>query len=429
MDDDINQINIEGDVNAGNVNVGGTQNFYGTVNINAPNPNASAIRAETTGSILISYSRRDRDTVKQLYADLAGLGFKLWRDLHDIEGGEPFWEEIKKAIDACESVVLCISPDSLKSEFVQKEWQYARQQGKRVIPIVVGDVDFKTVPRWMSRVDWKDFRTGQPERDTVWASYIRTLNTPYAGRKVPFMADKLPDHYINRPTEFENMIAALVNTNGAVAITAGIQGAGGFGKTTLALALCHDLRVRGAFDDGILWVTLGENPSETELIDKALDLVYKITGEKPPITSKEAVKSELQKAIGDRYMLLVIDDLWRRHDANLFLTDSPNSALLITTRFDQHLPDSTDFRQNVDAMSDTEAVNLLTWGIAQDAKPLQVELLALAKRLGCWAVILQLTNATLRKRIERGETLEQATHNANEALNRQGLVAFDNNVQ
>ena len=115
------------DVSGQNVNVGGTQNIHGDMNITvnqAEYERASAVRAETSGAILISYSRRDRDFVKQLYADLAGLGFNLWRDLHDIEGGEPFWEEIKKGIDACESVVLCMSPDSLKSEFVQKEWQY-----------------------------------------------------------------------------------------------------------------------------------------------------------------------------------------------------------------------------------------------------------------------------------------------------------------
>jgi hypothetical protein len=69
--------------------------------------------AQTTDPILISYSRRDRDAVLKLYADLEALGFRLWRDLDDIEGGEPFWEEIKKGIDACATVVLCMSPDSL----------------------------------------------------------------------------------------------------------------------------------------------------------------------------------------------------------------------------------------------------------------------------------------------------------------------------
>jgi hypothetical protein len=171
------------------------------------------------------------------------LGFHLWRDIHDIEGGEPFWEEIKEAIDACDSVVLCLSPDALKSEWVQKEWHYARQQGKRVVPVLVADVDFDSVPRWMRRLDRKDLRAGARERDTIWASFIRPLNTPYDGRKVPFMADALPDYFVQRPTEFEALAGALVDNDGAVAITAALQGGGGFGKRTLALR--HDVRALG----------------------------------------------------------------------------------------------------------------------------------------------------------------------------------------
>ena len=45
-----------------------------------------------------------------------------------------------------------------------------------------------------------------------------------------------------------------------VSITTSLRGAGGFGKTTLAKALCLDEQIREAFDDGILWVTLGEHP-------------------------------------------------------------------------------------------------------------------------------------------------------------------------
>ena len=45
-----------------------------------------------------------------------------------------------------------------------------------------------------------------------------------------------------------------------VAITTALHGAGGYGKTTLATALCHDERVIEAFDDGMLWTSLGQKP-------------------------------------------------------------------------------------------------------------------------------------------------------------------------
>ena len=64
-----------------------------------------------------------------------------------------------------------------------------------------------------------------------------------------------------------------------LAITAALRGAGGYGKTTLAKALCHNLRVQEAFDDGILWVTLGEK-AET-LIGNIRDCIQALSGERP----------------------------------------------------------------------------------------------------------------------------------------------------
>ena len=76
-------------------------------------------------------------------------------------------------------------------------------------------------------------------------------------------------------------------------------------------------------------------------------------------SSREAARAELSKAIGDRYILLVLDDVWRKADADLFLTGAKNSAVLITTRLDAQLPDETSFKQTVDAMRLEQAVELL----------------------------------------------------------------------
>ena len=57
-----------------------------------------------------------------------------------------------------------------------------------------------------------------------------------------------------------------------MAITAALRGAGGYGKTTMARAICHNERIQEAFDDGILWVTLGENPGS--LLGKSPTLSY-----------------------------------------------------------------------------------------------------------------------------------------------------------
>jgi WD40 repeat protein len=408
------------DVNAQIANFG-TLNVHGDLIISGREPFPLPLPEKP---IFISYSRANREFAETLRANLEKIGFKVWRDVHDMQVGDDWWRQIAEAIDGSHTMVLCMSPEALASPVVAKEWQYARQVGTRVMPVFAADIDFEQVPRWMGRADWADFRAGAAERNAVWGRFVDQLRRDYLPKRVPFMADDLPPYFVERPDEFESMVNALVDQNGAVAITAAVSGAGGFGKTMLATALCHDTRVRGAFDDGVLWVTLGEKPSEGDRIRKALDLVYLLTGTRPNVQAPESVKTALREAIGDRYILLVLDDLWRKHDAHLFLTDAPNCAVVITTRYDHTLPDDTRFRQNVDAMRLEQAVKLLTWQIdTEDHHTPALE--TLAKRLGEWAVILRLANGQLRKQISRGKSLDDALGWVDKALTRKGLKAFD----
>ena len=58
------------------------------------------------------------------------------------------------------------------------------------------------------------------------------------------------DHvYVSRPKAFDAVKHLLLNqqSNQTTAITTALRGAGGFGKTTLAIALCHDPEIQAAF--------------------------------------------------------------------------------------------------------------------------------------------------------------------------------------
>ena len=60
------------------------------------------------------------------------------------------------------------------------------------------------------------------------------------------MAGDLPEDFVARPEEFNKLLAMLVDTERSepLAITAALRGAGGYGKTTLAKALCHNLECK-----------------------------------------------------------------------------------------------------------------------------------------------------------------------------------------
>lgn len=60
-----------------------------------------------------------------------------WMDLHDVEGGGSFSDAIVAAIDACEALIFLVSQNSLVSEWVKKEVLYAKDCGKRIIPVIL----------------------------------------------------------------------------------------------------------------------------------------------------------------------------------------------------------------------------------------------------------------------------------------------------
>ena len=87
-------------------------------------------------AIFISYSRIDSRFVDQLEGDLKKHGLSLWIDRSNLQGGQDWVEMIQSAIKGCQILILILSPDAVNSPWVQKEYRYALEQGKIVIPII-----------------------------------------------------------------------------------------------------------------------------------------------------------------------------------------------------------------------------------------------------------------------------------------------------
>jgi WD40 repeat protein len=240
------------------------------------------------------------------------------------------------------------------------------------------------------------------------------------------MVEKLPEGFIKRPQEFDALIKLLLDEKREepVAITAALKGAGGYGKTTMARYLCHDERIQKAFNDGILWITLGENPGN--LLGKLEDLIYILSHEHHNFNGMDTALARFAELLADQNILLVIDDVWNVAHLKPFLHGGPRCARLITTRNEGVLPRVAQ-RIEVDAMQPGQAVQLLLGDLSTTSNSAAEirSLSELSASLGEWPLLLTLVEKALRERVDRGQKLLDALTSIKKTLGERGVGIFD----
>lgn len=261
-------------------------------------------------------------------------------------------------------------------------------------------------------------RRAQSTLESIQAAISEIRETPIP--RVPFMAPDLPPSFVPRPAVFEEIRSKLLRAKGgSVAITTALQGAGGFGKTTLAVALCHDPAVQKEFADGILWVELGETP---DLPLKLAELYSALTGKRPGFVGESDATTAIAAVLEERRCILVVDDVWKLEHLRPFLRGGLRCVRLVTTRH-LHVAGSAALVR-VDEMTGPEAVRLLASKLPDldaDRKALR----HLAGRLGEWPLMLDLAGSTLRNRIRQGDTMDGAFAFIQAQLDSRGPTAFD----
>jgi hypothetical protein len=214
------------------------------------------MRGRPRTGVFLSYARKDEALATQLRERRRSASIEVQQDRTILEGGIGWWNQITDALDQVEFMVLLMSASVIDSETVRREWGYAREQGVCVYPVKAPNETFhpELLPRWMRKAHFYDL-------DKEWEKLVRHLQNPCQALRVPFMVPDLPHPFVQRSVEFEALRQRLLGPDREpAAIKTSLTGAGGFGKTTLAAAVCHDPDVINAFDDGVLWVTLGEKP-------------------------------------------------------------------------------------------------------------------------------------------------------------------------
>jgi tetratricopeptide (TPR) repeat protein/transcriptional regulator with XRE-family HTH domain len=112
-----------------------------------------------------------------------------------------------------------------------------------------------------------------------------------------------------------------------------LNGLPGVGKTALAVAVAHDEEIQSNYQDGLLWVGLGPEPDIMSQLARWGELLGLSREQMGRLSSLRTWAFALRAAIGQRHMLLIIDDAWHINDALAFQVDAPGCVYLLTTRF------------------------------------------------------------------------------------------------
>ena len=363
------------------------------------------------GKIFISYSRSDgRDFAETFEQRLEAEGIHAWRDLKNMGAGD-IRPQVLRAIEDATQLVLILSRRALESAWIKREWSHARLHGKRVSPVLADPTLTRAdLPAWMRREEVFDIDPARDRDQERWKSLVLGLRRDGRAMRTPYMQGDLSTDFVPRPEEYQPLkVAVLAETpNRTVALTTALLGAGGYGKTTLANALCRDDDIRFEFSDGILRVEIGKE--RNDVTGLVADLIEKLdpNGRRPGFADIVTASEHLGEVLGESRILLVIDDVWREAQLKPFLRGGPNCVRLVTTRLPGVLP-AGSVSVAIDEMRAVEAASVIGARLPGADEPTSaLRLAALAKRLGFWAQMLAIANGWLRGRVKLGERLPDA---------------------
>jgi hypothetical protein len=111
--------------------------------------------------VFVSYARTDALFARKLASDLKAKGVDIWLDTRDIPVGSKWDDEIEKAIDDCDCLLVIISPTSAVSDNVLNEISSALDDGKRVLPVKIAECRFPLRIKRLQYVDMSlDYNEG-----------------------------------------------------------------------------------------------------------------------------------------------------------------------------------------------------------------------------------------------------------------------------
>ena len=119
--------------------------------------------------VFLSHNSADKPAVEVLAQRLLAAGFKPWLDSWNLVPGDPWQEGLEEALDTCGTCAVFLGPSGI-GPWHNEEMRVAldrrardRTRSFRVIPVLLpgaNPADSATLPRFLGRMTWVDFRGG-----------------------------------------------------------------------------------------------------------------------------------------------------------------------------------------------------------------------------------------------------------------------------
>src|SRR5688500_18716044 len=108
--------------------------------------------------LFVSYSRKDSVVARKLIDALKSNEQDVWVDWEDIPPAADWLEQIFRGIEGSDAFIFLLSPDSIASEVCNVELKRAALNNKRIIPVVLRDVEPKTTNEIIRKLNWTFMR-------------------------------------------------------------------------------------------------------------------------------------------------------------------------------------------------------------------------------------------------------------------------------
>jgi TIR domain-containing protein len=129
--------------------------------------------------LFVSYSRPDTEFTRRIAERLEADGLEAWVDWQDIPPSVDWMKEIQKGIEDADVFLFLVSPDSIASPICADEVGHALQNGKRIIPLIVRDIDAKSAPTTIRHLNWIFFSRPQDEFERSFGHVLSAIRTDY----------------------------------------------------------------------------------------------------------------------------------------------------------------------------------------------------------------------------------------------------------